>query len=73
MEARRFSPTRPTTWSWATLNAWLMAPGRTAAEVRRALKAEARYRRLSYQLRLQARLNRLQSSAARRRLVEKRS
>lgn len=71
MEAK-FRPTRPETWTWLALNAWAMAA--TAAELRRALKAEGRARRrLAYQLRLQARLNRVEATAARRRLVERRN
>ena len=69
---RRFDPARPATWTWAGLNAWLMAPTRTTAALRAALRAEARgARRLTYQLRLQARLGRLESVAAKRRLVAK--
>ena len=69
-----FNPSDPATWTWDTLKAWLMARGRTPAEVRAALRREgaARFRRLAYQLRMQARLNRLEGEAAKRKFFESR-
>jgi len=68
---KKFNFKTPGTWTWAELNAWAM--GASEGDLRIALREEEKQKppRLSYLMRIQARINVLAAASARGKILGK--